>query len=71
MTELTRLIRGFAELLKPSPGNDAKLTEWITAVRACGPPHLHAFTNGAAHVPGCRTYQQRNSDEQRMTRPNR
>ncbi|MEV7238444.1 ISL3 family transposase [Streptomyces sp. NPDC051020] len=46
MTELARLIRRFAELLKPTPGNDAKLTEWITAVRACDLPHLHAFTNG-------------------------
>ncbi|MDQ1012142.1 transposase [Streptomyces sp. V4I23] len=46
MTELTGLVQEFAELLTPAVGNDAKLTEWITAVRASGLPHLHAFVNG-------------------------
>lgn len=46
MTALADLVRGFAVLLKPADGNDVKLTEWITAVRAFGLPHLHSFTNG-------------------------
>jgi transposase len=45
-TELARLVKEFAELLTPAAGNDNKLGEWITAVRACGLPHLHAFANG-------------------------
>ncbi|MET8538967.1 ISL3 family transposase [Streptomyces sp. NPDC005065] len=46
MTELAHLVKEFAELLTPATGNDTKLTEWITAVRACDLPHLHAFANG-------------------------
>ncbi|MGW6413368.1 ISL3 family transposase [Streptomyces vinaceus] len=46
MTALADLIRGFAALLKPADGNDAKLTEWITAARAVGLPNLRSFTNG-------------------------
>ena len=46
MAELARLVHGFAELLTPTAGNDTKLTEWITAVRACNLPHLHTFANG-------------------------
>ncbi|OKI09030.1 transposase [Streptomyces sp. CB02056] len=46
MTELSRLIRSFAELLVPAPGNDAHLTEWITAARAAGLPHLQSFIRG-------------------------
>lgn len=46
MTALANLVRGFATLLKPAEGNDAKLTEWITAARAIDLPHLHSFTNG-------------------------
>lgn len=46
MTELARLVKEFAELLTPATGNDTKLTEWITAVRACDLPHLHTFANG-------------------------
>ncbi|UGY95152.1 ISL3 family transposase [Streptomyces gobiensis] len=46
MTELARLVREFAELLTPAPGNDAALTKWITAVRASDLPYLHAFANG-------------------------
>ncbi|MER5688927.1 ISL3 family transposase [Streptomyces sp. NPDC002205] len=46
MTALADLVRDFAALLKPAEGNDAKLTEWITAARAIGLPHLRSFTNG-------------------------
>ncbi|MDQ0408781.1 transposase [Streptomyces sp. DSM 40167] len=46
MTALADLVRGFAALLKPAEGNDAKLTAWITAARAVGLPHLRSFTNG-------------------------
>jgi transposase len=46
MTELARLVGEFADLLTPAEGNDAKLTEWITAVRAADLPHLHSFCHG-------------------------
>ncbi len=46
MTALASLIRGFAALLKPTAGNDVKLTEWIAQVRAADLPHLHSLTNG-------------------------
>ncbi|RGD55917.1 ISL3 family transposase [Kitasatospora xanthocidica] len=46
MTELAGLVRGFAELLTPAAGNDAKLTEWITRVRTADLPHLQSFCNG-------------------------
>ncbi|GAA2791957.1 hypothetical protein GCM10010505_19370 [Kitasatospora aburaviensis] len=46
LAEFARLIEGFAQPLTPTEGNDAKLTEWITSVRAVGLPHLHSFTNG-------------------------
>jgi transposase len=46
MTALADLVRGFAALLKPAEGNDAKLTAWITTARALDMPHLHSFTNG-------------------------
>jgi transposase len=46
MSELARLTGEFAHLLTPADGNDAKLTDWITAVRAASLPHLHSFTNG-------------------------
>ncbi|MEI5097716.1 ISL3 family transposase [Streptomyces sp. PmtG] len=46
MTQLADLVRGFAALLKPAEGNDEKLTDWITAVRAAALPHLRSFTNG-------------------------
>ncbi|WP_183107356.1 ISL3 family transposase [Streptomyces sp. 1114.5] len=45
-TELARLTGEFAKLLTPVEGNDAKLTDWITAVRAAALPHLHSFANG-------------------------
>ena len=46
MTELAGLIGEFAQLLTPAEGNDAKLTDWITTVRAADLPHLHSFANG-------------------------
>jgi transposase len=46
MTALATLIRGFAALLAPDPGNAARLPEWITAARAADLPHIHAFTRG-------------------------
>jgi hypothetical protein len=46
MTALADLVGGFAALLKPAEGNDAKLTKWITAARAVDLPHLRSFTNG-------------------------
>lgn len=46
MTSLADLVRGFAALLTPAAGNDAKLTEWITAARAANLPYLRSFTNG-------------------------
>ena len=45
MTTLAGLIRDFAALLKPAPGNDVKLTEWII-IRSVGLPHLRSLTNG-------------------------
>lgn len=46
MTDLAGLVRSFAELLTPTPGNDAKLTEWIAAARAADQPYLQSFCNG-------------------------
>lgn len=46
LSELTRLTGEFAQLLTPAKGNDAKLTDWITTVRAVDLPHLHSFANG-------------------------
>ncbi|MCX5208458.1 ISL3 family transposase [Kitasatospora sp. NBC_00240] len=46
MNELARLTGEFAKLLTPAEGNDAKLTDWITIVRATDLPHLHSFCNG-------------------------
>jgi transposase len=46
MTALAGLIRGFAALLVPGPGNAARLREWITAARAADLPCVHAFTRG-------------------------
>jgi transposase len=43
---LSRLVAEFAQLLTPAEGNDAKLTDWITQVRAVDLPHLHSFANG-------------------------
>ncbi|SFX77770.1 ISL3 family transposase [Streptomyces atratus] len=46
MTELARYVSEFAELLTPASGNDTRLTEWITSVRATDLPHLSSFCNG-------------------------
>jgi transposase len=46
MTSLAGLIRSFAALLKPDPGNDGKLHEWTRAARAADLPNVHAFTRG-------------------------
>jgi transposase len=46
MTSLASLIRSFAALLSPDPANQAKLSEWARAARACDLPHLHSFTRG-------------------------
>jgi transposase len=46
MTALAELIRTFAALLAPDPGNDARLSQWITGARAADLPHVHSFTRG-------------------------
>ncbi len=46
MISLADLVRSFAALLKPNPGNEARLTEWTGTARACDLPNVHAFTNG-------------------------
>jgi transposase len=46
MTALTSLITSFASLLVPSPGNDARLRQWITDARDADLPHVHSFTRG-------------------------
>jgi transposase len=40
------LVHHFAVLLKPTAGNDQRLTEWINTARAAALPHLHGFANG-------------------------
>ena len=46
MTALAGLVRSFAALLAPDPGNDGKLRQWITNARAADLPHVHSFTRG-------------------------
>ncbi len=46
MTSLAGLVRSFAALLKPDPGNGTKLKDWTETARACDLPSLHAFTHG-------------------------
>jgi transposase len=46
MTALAGLIRSFAALLAPDPGNDARLRQWIADARDADLPHLHSFTRG-------------------------
>jgi len=48
MIDLADLVTGFAQLLKPSNGNDSRLHDWITTATAADLPHLHAFTRGLA-----------------------
>ena len=43
---LAALIRSFAALLAPDPGNDARLSQWMTDARAADLPHVHSFTRG-------------------------
>ena len=46
MKALASLIRSFAAMLTPSPGNEDKLQQWITNARAADLPDLHSFTRG-------------------------
>jgi transposase len=46
MTALAGLIRSFAALLAPDPGNDARLRQWIADARAADLPCVHSFTRG-------------------------
>ena len=46
MTALVSLIRSFATLLAPGPGNDARLRQWITGARDADLPCVHSFTRG-------------------------
>lgn len=46
MTAAASLVRSFAALLTPDPRNARRLHKWITAARAAGLPHVHAFTRG-------------------------
>jgi transposase len=46
MTSLAGLVRSFAALLKPDPGNEAKLKDWTETTRASDLPNVHAFTRG-------------------------
>ena len=46
MTSLAGLVRSFAALLKPDPGNEARLKDWTETARACDLPNIHAFTRG-------------------------
>jgi transposase len=46
MEALASLIRSFAAMLTPAPGNQDKLQQWITDARAADLPDLHSFTRG-------------------------
>ena len=46
MTALAGLIRSFAALLAPDPGNDTRLGQWIADARGADLPHVHSFTRG-------------------------
>ena len=46
MEALASLIRSFAAMLTPGPGNEDKLQQWITDARAADLPDLHSFTRG-------------------------
>ena len=46
MTALAALIRSFAEMLAPDPGNYARLKQWIADAHDADLPHLHSFTKG-------------------------
>ena len=46
MTSLAELVRSLATLLRPHPANQARLSEWMSAARACDLPSVHSFTRG-------------------------
>ena len=46
MTSLAALVRSFAVLLSPDPGNETRLKDWAQTARAADLPSLHAFTRG-------------------------
>ena len=46
MTALAGLVRSFAALLTPAPGNAGLLAQWIIAARTADLPHVHAFGRG-------------------------
>ena len=46
MTSLASLVRDFAALLRPDPGNQARLSEWACAARAADLPNVHGFARG-------------------------
>jgi len=48
MIDLADLVTGFAGLLKPRPGNDKRLDDWIASARNVDLPQVHAFTRGLA-----------------------
>ena len=43
---LARLAGSFAALLRPEPGNEARLKDWAEDARSCDLPTIHAFTRG-------------------------
>ncbi|MGW2786454.1 transposase [Streptomyces populi] len=51
MITLAAQIRSFAQLLIPTDGNAAELTDWITRTRAADLPFLRAFTTGLERDP--------------------
>jgi transposase len=46
MSALGALVRDFAALLAPDPGNKAKLQVWIDQARTTDLPEIHSFTRG-------------------------
>ena len=46
MTDLAGLVRDFARLLTPEPGNATLLTAWVTRARAADLPFLHSYATG-------------------------
>jgi hypothetical protein len=46
MIDLTGLVRGFADLLRPEAGHADRLSEWISTPRAADLPHHNGGTEG-------------------------
>jgi hypothetical protein len=46
MSTLRELIGHFAALLRPDPGNENRLTQWVEDVNLADLPHLHSFVRG-------------------------